>query len=124
MVLTFNQKSVEQAELDYKKIDLSPKRRETINMVASMYKDSLGISLIAIKGFISFAIQDWQLESHIKLEDLDGLAPDERMKQNKRIGEIFYAKLSLIIPKEQEPVLQKIFHEASLKAQERTVGSK
>ncbi|MHA2252486.1 MAG: hypothetical protein ACXAD7_19125 [Candidatus Kariarchaeaceae archaeon] len=113
MVLNFDQKAVQQAEEDFKKIDLEPRQRETINAIAKMYKEVIGMSEMAMKGFISFAIRDWQVEAKLKIEDLDHMSNEEKFSHHKRLGEHFYGRLAKIVPENQHPILQKVFHEAS-----------
>ena len=54
MVLTFDQKAVQQAEEDFKNIDLEPRHRETINAIAKMYKEVIGMSEMALKVLDSY----------------------------------------------------------------------
>ena len=61
--LLFNKNQIEEVEKDFQKLNLNPVQRGMIAQAAQIYVKYLPISELAIKGFISFAMRDFQVQN-------------------------------------------------------------
>ena len=84
-----------------------------ITQAAQVYIKYLPISELAIKGFISFAMRDWQVQNKRDLATFLEWPPEEQVKTTWAISELLKERLTkLLVEPEQEPVLDKAIKEA------------
>lgn len=112
MKLDFEKKAVEKAERDFMKLELTPEHVASINLSSGMFEKALGLKSIAVKGFISYAVRDWQYESQLKLEDLDDLPMEIQMQHRRRISDFLLEYLVQIVPPGQKSLLLDIIQKA------------
>jgi hypothetical protein len=115
--LLFKKNEIDEAEKDFQKLTLNAIQRGMITAAAQIYVKYLPISELAIKGFISFAMRDYQVQNQIDLSTYLEWPPEEQAKTVWAIADLLKARLtkSLIEP-EQEPILKKAITEAVTQA--------
>lgn len=106
MAFEFDQDIVKEVETKYANIDITPFQKKTVDMIASVHSKFLGLTELAVKGFISFTIREWQKEAKMKMEDLYKLNIQIQKDASKRMSTIFYEKLTKIVPDHQHQKLQ------------------
>ena len=107
------EKEINIVEKDFKKITLSPIQKGMIDQAAQLYEKYLPIPLRAIRGFISLAIRDYQVQNKIDLASYLEWSPEEQVKIAWGIANSFKERLcKILVDKKQEPLLDKVIKEA------------
>ena len=109
---TFDKIELEKVERSYSEVNMSDIQKQTTRTVAAIHARNLGISEVTTRGFINFAISDWQKESHLLAEEYYKLAKEEQAEALSRIAEFFYERVSRIVPKTQHYRLKRSIMEA------------
>ncbi len=111
--LLFKKNEIAQVEKDFQKVNLNEIQRGMIAQAAQVYIRYLPISEMAIKGFISFAMRDFQVQNKIDLATFLEWPPEEQVKTTWAISELLRQNLTkLLVKPEQEPTLDKAIKEA------------
>ncbi len=111
--LLFKKNEIAQVEKDFQKVNLNKIQRGMIAQAAQIYVRCLPISEMAIKGFISFAMRDFQIQNKVDLSTFLEWSPEEQVKTTWAISELLKQKLTkLLVKPEQEPILDKAINEA------------
>jgi len=111
--LLFNKNEIEEVEKNFQKLTLNAIQRGMIAQAAQIYVKYLPISELAIKGFISFAMRDWQVQNKVDLATYLEWPPEEQAKTVWAIADLLKVRLTkLLIESEQEPILEKAINEA------------
>ncbi len=100
--LQFDKKAIEQYEKDYSRLNLKPTSKQYIDNFAKLYSRYLPISELAMKGFISFAMRDFQVKTHIETTEILQQPIEQRQKHFETLKEIFLEKLTKILVKPQQ----------------------
>lgn len=97
---------VEKAAKDYERLTLDPLQREKVVQLAKICVKYLPIPEMAMKGFISRAILDWQVENKTNFKETFNWSKSEQVNLTKEVLDIMKRTLvkSLLKP-EQEPAL-------------------
>ncbi len=102
----FIKSEIELAERDYERLTLDPMQREKVGQLASICIKYVPIPEMAMKGFISRAMREWQVENRANFKDTLNWSKNEQIKLAKDIFEIVKITLRrFLIKKEQEPAL-------------------
>ncbi|MFX1274842.1 MAG: hypothetical protein ACFFBP_14660 [Promethearchaeota archaeon] len=110
--LIFNKKIIKEAENDFKKINLTKIARENLDQTAQIFAQYLPISEMALKGFILYCMQEYQVKNKIDLSSFYDSTPEEKKKIIGSMAELLQARLTkLLIKPEQKPILDNAFNE-------------
>ncbi len=102
----FVKSEIELAERDYERLTLDPDQREKVVQLASICVKYVPISEMAMKGFISRAMREWQVENKANFKETLNWGQNDQIKIAKDILEIVKITLrKFLIKKEQEPAL-------------------
>ncbi|NHI91826.1 MAG: hypothetical protein EAX96_04945 [Candidatus Lokiarchaeota archaeon] len=111
--IEFNKKLISDAEKDYSKLNLSKDQRALIDNAAKVYLNYLNVSEMAMKGFISRAMRDWQLRTKKDLADFMSWPKNEMIQITRDIGKILKEIMTkVVIKSEQIPLLERAIDEA------------
>ncbi|NHI94247.1 MAG: hypothetical protein EAX96_17275 [Candidatus Lokiarchaeota archaeon] len=104
---------IERAAKDYEKITLAQEQRDKVVQIARILNRYLPIPEMAMKGFISRAIRDWQVEKKTNFKETISWSQNRQVNLTKEIFDIMKSTLtkSLVKP-EQEPALNKALNDA------------
>ena len=99
-------RELEKAAKDYERLNLEPMQREKVVQLASLCVRYLPIKEIAMRGFISRALREWQVENKTDFKDTLGWSKNQQINLTKEVMDIMKRTMvkSLVKP-EQEPAL-------------------
>ena len=118
--LAFQKSKIEEVEKDFQKLNLNAIQRGMIAQAAQVYVKYLPISEMAIKGFISFAMRDYQIKNKKDLSTYLEWPPEEQLKSVWEIAGFLKERLTkLLVEPSQEPILEKAIKEAVEKSLQR-----
>lgn len=105
--LKFDKKEVAKAEKDYGNVQTTPEQRQWIEHTAGIYTKYIPISDMAIKGFILYSMQKFQVNHQFDLRDYLNLSKEEREQINNEMVELIRGRLNMIlVNKDQIPLLK------------------
>ncbi|MHA2271195.1 MAG: hypothetical protein ACXACI_04985 [Candidatus Hodarchaeales archaeon] len=111
--LEFCEQSIAKTEQDFSMVTLSPEGRQQITQAAWLYQKYLPLSEMAIKGFLAFAMRDFQMQMQFDLKDFFSLPRAKQATYSEMIGKLFYERVSKVLVKpEQKNILKQAVHEA------------
>lgn len=101
-VLEFNKKIVDEVASQYQKVSLDPKYRALLENIASIMQHNLGMSELAVRGFISQSIVEWQTRHKKEINSVLKMSVEERKRFMKEGFDIFYHIISEKVLKKPE----------------------
>ena len=106
MGFLFDPAKIKEAESNYSKLKLTPYQKGVVYESAKVLSEKLNMSELAARGFIGFAIKDWQQEDKILAEEHYRLDPQGQRDALKRMHVLFYRRVSRIVPENQRKKLE------------------
>lgn len=92
----FKQHDLDDAEKTYQKLTLAPDQKAIIESLAKVVCQKIDMSELSMRGFMSYALKDWQQETKTLTSEIASMTPQERVKAvstafqflNKRLHKI------------------------------------
>ncbi|NHI91825.1 MAG: hypothetical protein EAX96_04940 [Candidatus Lokiarchaeota archaeon] len=111
--IEFNKKLISEAEKDYTKLNLDKEQKMIIENTTKIYLKYLNISEMAMKGFISRAMREWQIKSKKDLSQFNSWSKNEMTQTTRDICNVLKQIMTKIVVKqEQVPLLEKAIDES------------
>jgi len=116
-MIDFKQRVVDASASEYERVSLPPQYRQLLESIAAIMQPFLGMSELAVRGFISQSIAEWQVRHKKEIGTVLTLSLEERQRFMKEGMDILYHILSEKVLKksEDQPKLKKAV-DAGLKA--------
>ncbi|OLS12144.1 MAG: hypothetical protein RBG13Loki_4210 [Promethearchaeota archaeon CR_4] len=105
--LEFNKTEVDKVEKDFSKVQFSPEMRGILTGAAQLLAQFLPISVLALKGFISMALRDTQLQEKVDMANFMQLPRETKLKLDKIMYDFLYEKLAKVLVRPEQRKLLK-----------------
>ena len=115
MTFQFQEKALQDAETNYKKVELDDQKRQVVNNVAKIISKYLNINELALRGFVLFSVKETQQEFHLELKNMANMTPIERKRFIQTVFKKIGQKLEKIFLPSSDADYAKL-HEALEKA--------
>lgn len=92
--INFDSAAVHKAEQDYNQLSLTPEQREMIEAAAKIYTQYLPLTEMAVRGFISFAMRDWQVEHKTDIKDTTKWAPQRQFDVAEEVSVLLEQRMA------------------------------
>ena len=110
--LEFKKVEIEKVEKDYEKLQLTSEQRELISQSAKLYLKYIPVSEMAIKGFISRAMREWQIQNKIDMKETLAWPLEKQIRLTSEVIAIMKEMMTkILIKSEMEPALDAAFNE-------------
>ena len=117
MTFQFQEKALQDAEKNYKKVELDAQKRQIVNNVAKIISKYLDINELALRGFVLFSVKETQQDFHLELKNMASMTPIERKRFIQTVFKKIGQKLEKIFLPSSDADYTKL-HEALEKALE------
>jgi hypothetical protein len=101
---SFQPDKIKQSEQDFSKLKLAPDQIQIVEGVAKLLCRYIDMSELAMKGFISLMIKEWQVESRMSIAELSAAEPEIRLKNMHRMFMLLAEKLKSTLSKKNEEI--------------------
>ncbi len=95
--IEFKKDAVMKAEQDFSKLQLPPENRKNVTSFAQLYTQFLPISELAMKGFISMAMRDFQVQEKMDIMKIYQLPRETQDKWIQKMTAILQDKLEKVL---------------------------
>ena len=113
MVLTWNERVVNEAEEEYSRLQVAPAQTQIVVLMADLLCSFIPLKKLAMKGFAWRAIIKWQKDNHRPLTDLETIPPAQRLSAAKDIFANLEASLKAVLHnKERESIISEAMSKA------------
>ena len=114
----FDKEKVKKVENDFSKIELDPETRAVITPITQILTKYISMSELAMRGFLSYAMRDYQEEHQSKvllLNELKNQSLQEQQKYFQEFGQCVLKRLSAVLkaPEDKER-LKKAIEETAM----------
>jgi ABC-type phosphate transport system ATPase subunit len=92
--INFDSAAVRKAEQDYTQLSLTAEQRAMVEAAARIYTQCLPLTDMAVRGFISFAMRDWQVEHKTDIKDTVEWAPQRQFDVAEEVSVLLARRMA------------------------------